>query len=151
MPLAVCAKMLKKSVDGPRILRWRAGTIAASQKRQSICYGHAITALAFCRVPFHREEHDMSASEIQKTRVINELRGFIKKLLQDPQILEQSLVVARKHLAEGSDATIMARIANDISDTTSVHIPEDPSEHSEADKLYLELLKEIVGEEQAMY
>lgn len=26
----------------------------------------------------------MSASEIQKTRVINELRGFIKKLLQDP-------------------------------------------------------------------
>jgi len=93
----------------------------------------------------------MSASEIQKTRVINELRGFIKKLLQDPQILEQSLVVARQHLAEGSDARIMARIANDISDTTSVHIPEDPSEHSEADKLYLELLKEVVGEEQAMY
>ena len=26
----------------------------------------------------------MSASEIQKTRIINELRGFIRKLLQAP-------------------------------------------------------------------
>ena len=93
----------------------------------------------------------MSGSEIQKTRVINELRGFIKKLLQDPQILEQSLVVARKHLPESSDPTVMATIANEISDTTSVHIPEDPAEHSEADRLYLELLKEVVLEEQALY
>lgn len=93
----------------------------------------------------------MSGSEIQKTRVINELRGFIKKLLQDPQILEQSLVVARKYLPESSGSAVMATIANEISDTTSVHIPEDPEEHSEADKLYLELLKEVVLEEQALY
>lgn len=93
----------------------------------------------------------MSASEIQKTRIINELRGFIKKLLQDPQILEQSLVIARQRLAEGGGREAMAQIANEISDTTSVHIPEDPAEHSEADKLYLELLKEVVLEEQALY
>ncbi|WP_043532218.1 hypothetical protein [Litchfieldella xinjiangensis] len=92
----------------------------------------------------------MSASEIQKTRVINELRGFIKKLLQDPKILEQSLEIARKHLPQG-DKGAMARVANEISDTTSVHIPEDPSEHSEADRLYLELLKEVIDEEQALY
>ncbi len=93
----------------------------------------------------------MSSSEIQKTRVINELRGFIKKLLQDPRILEQSLEVARRHLPEGSSREVMARIANEVSDTTSVHIPEDPSEHSEADRLFLELLKEVVDEEQALY
>ncbi|MWJ26685.1 hypothetical protein LG290_06575 [Halomonas sediminis] len=94
----------------------------------------------------------MSASEIQKTRIINELRDFVRKLLQDPKILDQSLDIARKHLAEeGSSADVMARIANDISDTTSVHIPEDPAEHSEADKLYLELLKEVVQEEQGLY
>ncbi|ERS91222.1 MULTISPECIES: hypothetical protein [Halomonas] len=93
----------------------------------------------------------MSSSEIQKTRVINELRGFIKKLLQDPKILEQSLEVARRHLPEGSSSAVMARIANEISDTTSVHIPEDPAEHSEADKLFLELLREVVNEEQALY
>ncbi|MGJ7457314.1 hypothetical protein ACR80S_12180 [Halomonas sp. MA07-2] len=93
----------------------------------------------------------MSSSQIQKTRVINELRGFIKKLLQDPKILEQSLEIARRHLPEGGNSAVMARIANDISDTTSVHIPEDPAEHSEADRLFLELLKEVVDEEQALY
>ncbi|MCA1769609.1 MAG: hypothetical protein LC652_06510 [Halomonas sp.] len=93
----------------------------------------------------------MSSSQIQMTRVINELRGFIRKLLQDPKILEQSLEIARRHLPEGSNSAIMARIANDISDTTSVHIPEDPAEHSEADRLFLELLKEVVDEEQALY
>lgn len=93
----------------------------------------------------------MSSSEIQKVRVINELRGFIKKLLQDPRTLEQSLDIARRHLAEGSKSDVMARIANEISDTTSVHIPEDPAEHSEADRLFLELLKEVVDEEQALY
>ncbi|MFI0471236.1 hypothetical protein ACGLWX_00760 [Halomonas sp. HMF6819] len=93
----------------------------------------------------------MSASEIQKSRVINELRGFIRKLLQDPEILTQSLNVAREELSEGSGPAVMARIANEISGTTSVHIPEDPAEHSEADKLFLELLKEVVQEEQALY
>ncbi len=93
----------------------------------------------------------MSSSEIQKTRVINELRSFIKKLLQDPKILEQSLTIAREQLGEGDQADVMARIANQISDTTSVHIPEDPQEHSEADRLFLELLKEVIREEQALY
>ncbi|WP_104203761.1 hypothetical protein [Billgrantia saliphila] len=92
-----------------------------------------------------------ASSEIQKTRVIYELRGFIKKLLQEPRILENSLEIARRHLGEGKPDDVMARIANEISDTTSVHIPEDPQEHSEADKLFLELLKEVVSEEQALY
>ena len=93
----------------------------------------------------------MSASEIQKTRIINELQGFIRKLLQDPKILEQSLEVARKEFANGNSQDVMARIANEISDTTSVHIPEDPAEHSEADKLFLSLLREVIMEEQALY
>lgn len=93
----------------------------------------------------------MSSSEIQKTRVINELQGFIRKLLQDPRVLDQSLEVARRHLPEGSSQDVMARIANEISDTTSIHIPEDPAEHTEADRLFLELLREVVNEEQALY
>jgi hypothetical protein len=32
-----------------------------------------------------------------------------------------------------------------------VHIPEDPAEHSEADKLFLQVLKEVIDEEQALY
>ncbi|QTP55300.1 hypothetical protein HNO51_11775 [Billgrantia sulfidoxydans] len=92
-----------------------------------------------------------ASSEIQKARVINELRGFIKKLLQEPQILERSLEIARRHYGEGNAEGAQARIANEISDTTSVHIPEDPQEHSEADKLFLELLKEVISEEKALY
>ncbi|GAB2803638.1 hypothetical protein GCM10027040_34950 [Halomonas shantousis] len=99
-----------------------------------------------------------SASEMQKSRAISELRGFIKKLLQDPHILEQSLTVARRCLDEsgeggraGNSREIMARIANEISDTTSVHIPESPEEHSDADRLFLEVLKEVVDEEKALY
>ncbi|MDR5902222.1 MULTISPECIES: hypothetical protein [Halomonas] len=93
----------------------------------------------------------MSSSEIQKTRVINELQGFIRKLLQDPRILDQALEIARRHVPEGNSQEVMARIANEISDTTSIHIPEDPEEHSEADRLFLELLREVVNEEQALY
>ncbi|GAB2728325.1 hypothetical protein [Halomonas garicola] len=93
----------------------------------------------------------MSASEIQKTRIINELQGFIRKLLQDPKILEQSLTVARQELDNGGNADSMVRIANEITDTTSIHIPEDPDEHSEADKLFLALLREVILEEQALY
>lgn len=100
----------------------------------------------------------MSGAEIQKVRVINELRAFIKKLLQDPQILEQSLTITRRAFQTreqtqpgASDREVLARIASEISDTTSVHIPENADDHSEADKLYLEMLKEVIDEEQALY
>jgi len=93
----------------------------------------------------------MASSEIQKTRVINELQSFIKKLLQDPKILETSLEIARRHLDQGTSDGVMAAIANEISDTTSIHIPDSSDEHSEADKLFLELLKEVVQEEKALY
>ncbi|KXS39568.1 MAG: hypothetical protein AWU55_550 [Halomonadaceae bacterium T82-2] len=93
----------------------------------------------------------MASSEMQKVRVINELRDFIKKLLQDPAILEQSLVIARQRLDQDSGPAALAQIANEISDTTSIHIPDDPEAYSEADKLFLELLKEVVSEEKALY
>lgn len=93
----------------------------------------------------------MSSSQIQKTRVINELREFIRKLLQDPKVLDQALDVARKHLGNDSQGDVMAHIASEISDVTSIHIPEDPADHSEADRLFLELLKDVVNEEQALY
>ncbi len=95
-----------------------------------------------------------ASGEMHKTRIISELKGFIRKLLQDPKILEQSLIVARARLKEGAEQgkneqAVLAIIANEISDTTSIHIPEDPAEHSDADKLFLELLKDVVEEEES--
>ncbi|GHB27374.1 hypothetical protein [Salinicola rhizosphaerae] len=92
-----------------------------------------------------------SASEMQKNRIIVELRAFIKKLLQEPGILENSLAIAKRHSDGSNDPKAWAAIANEISATTSVHIPEDPAEHSDADKLFLAVLREVVGEEKALY
>lgn len=89
-----------------------------------------------------------TANEMNKTRVISELRQFIKKLLQDPEIIPTSLDVARKHYGVQHSAAI---IANEISAKTSVKIPDDPEDFSDADRLFLELLKEVMDEEQAMY
>ena len=92
------------------------------------------------------------SSEMQKHRVINELRDFIKKLLQNPQTLDQALDIARRHYSEGgSSEAVTTRIVDDINSMTSIHIPDDPKEYSEADVLFLELLKEVVSEEKALY
>lgn len=89
-----------------------------------------------------------SANEINKGRVINELRQFIKKLLQDPTIVPTSLEVARAHSGQPNSAEVIAR---EISSRTSVKIPDDIADFSDADRLYLEVLKEVIDEEQAMY
>ena len=92
------------------------------------------------------------SSEMQKHRVINELRDFIKKLLQSPQTLEQALDIARRHYSENSSSDeVTTRIVEEINSMTSIRMPDDPKEFSEADVLFLELLKEVVDEEKALY
>ncbi|OHV12214.1 hypothetical protein [Kushneria phosphatilytica] len=88
------------------------------------------------------------SSEIQLNREIQELRGFIKKLLQDPAILNRSMEIARAHFGE-SEAD--ARIADELSRATSIKIPQDAKDHTPADRLFLEVLKEVVEEEKALY
>ncbi|WP_417584213.1 hypothetical protein [Nitrincola sp.] len=80
-----------------------------------------------------------------KERVINELMRFIKKVLADPQICDKAIAIARKHMDQ-KDADHL--IAEELSSLTSVKIP---IEFSEADKLFLHVLKEVVKDEQALY
>ncbi|WP_151705138.1 hypothetical protein [Nitrincola alkalilacustris] len=88
----------------------------------------------------------MSISEIKnKERVINELMRFIRKVLADPKLCEQALMIARKHI-DKKDADML--IADELSTTTSVKIP---IEFSDADRLFLHVLKEAVRDEQALY
>ena len=88
----------------------------------------------------------MSITEIKnKERVINELLGFIRKVLQEPKISEQALEIAREHIND-EHADIV--IAEKLSAISNVKIP---IEHSEADRLFLELLKDIIKDEQALY
>lgn len=80
-----------------------------------------------------------------KERVIEELLRFTRKVLAEPQICDQAKTIARKHIkAEHANQLI----ADELSSTTSVRIP---LEHSEADTLFLELLKDVVRDETALY
>ena len=88
----------------------------------------------------------MSSIEIRnRDRIIEELRVFLKKVMVEPDIIPHSVAVARE-LIDHEDAARL--IAERISDTTNVKISV---QHSAADKLFLELLKEVVRDEQALY
>lgn len=88
----------------------------------------------------------MSIAEIKnKERVINELLRFIRKVLVEPDISEKALEIARKHFNE-ENAEIL--IAEELTSTTNVKIP---IEHSDADRLFLELLVDVVRDEKALY
>ena len=88
----------------------------------------------------------MSSLEIRnRDRVIEELRIFLKKIMVEPEIISHSVAVARE-LIDHEDADNL--IAQRISDTTNVKIP---AEHSDADKLFLQVLKEVVRDETALY
>lgn len=87
-------------------------------------------------------------SEISKVRALSELRLFLKKLLLEPGTLEKTLEIAQCHYG---DHKMMDKVAEDITSKTLIKIPEDPEERSEADKLFLDLLKEVVEESKALY
>jgi len=88
----------------------------------------------------------MSIAEIKnKERVINELLRFIRKVLVEPEISETALEIARKHFNE-KNAQLL--IAEELTSTTNVKIP---LEQSDADRLFLELLIDVVRDEKALY
>ncbi|WP_207061736.1 hypothetical protein [Motiliproteus sp. SC1-56] len=88
----------------------------------------------------------MTAIEIRnRDRIIEELKVFIKKVLVEPQIAEQCLSITRE-LIDEEDAE--RKIAERVSATTNVKIP---NQHSDADKLFLQILREVVRDEKALY
>ncbi|MEJ6598204.1 MAG: hypothetical protein QMC15_04560 [Gammaproteobacteria bacterium] len=88
----------------------------------------------------------MSSLELRnRDRAIEELRIFLKKIFVEPEIISHSLAITRDLIDEENADAI---IAQKISDTTNVKIP---TEHSDADKLFLQVLREVVRDENAMY
>ncbi|MDB4001647.1 hypothetical protein OAD42_05145 [Oceanospirillaceae bacterium] len=88
----------------------------------------------------------MSNLELRKSqRTIEELRGFLKKIFVEPDIISHSLAITRELIDEDNADAI---IAQKIAATTNVKIP---AEHSDADQLFLQVLREVVRDENAMY
>lgn len=87
----------------------------------------------------------LNADIINKERAINELVLVIRKIFSEPEICEIALKIAAKHLHD-SNAHLL--IADELSATTNVKIP---AEHSEADKLFLNLLIDMAKDASALY
>ncbi|MBD3658138.1 MULTISPECIES: hypothetical protein [Marinobacter] len=86
-----------------------------------------------------------TAAESRQAKVIDELRVFIKKVLSDPTIAVKSVEIARKFRDQpGSDELI----AREISANTTIRIPEN---WSDADRMFLDILHEVLDDEAALY
>ncbi|ERP94810.1 hypothetical protein Q666_07795 [Marinobacter sp. ES-1] len=77
--------------------------------------------------------------------MIEELRVFIKKVMSEPTIAVKSMEIARKYKGEPNADELIAR---EISANTTIRIPET---WSEADKMFLEILHEVLDDEEALY
>jgi len=85
------------------------------------------------------------SNESRQAKVIDELRGFIKKVLADPTVPAKCMEIARSMQNE-PDAD--RKMADEISATTIIRIPENMSE---ADELFIDVLKEVLEDEAALY
>ncbi|WP_166266599.1 hypothetical protein [Marinobacter caseinilyticus] len=86
-----------------------------------------------------------TASESRQAKVIDELRVFIKKVLSDPTIAVKSVDIARKYRNQPNANELIAR---EIGANTTVRIPE---RWSEADKMFLDILHDVLDDEEALY
>lgn len=86
-----------------------------------------------------------SIEESRQAKIIAELRSFIKKVLTDPTVAVKSMEIARRYKDE-PDAD--RKIADEISAQTTVRIPE---KMSEADRMFLEIIREVLDDESALY
>ncbi|MGM0450811.1 MAG: hypothetical protein ACQERE_08290 [Pseudomonadota bacterium] len=84
-------------------------------------------------------------TESRQQKVIDELRGFIRKVLSEPTVAARCMEIAREHRHEHE---AREQIAAEISAQTIVRIPET---HSEADEIFLDVIEEVLGDEEALY
>ncbi len=88
----------------------------------------------------------MSTSvESRQAKMIDELRVFIKKVMSDPTIAVKSMEIARKYRNEPDANELIAR---EISANTTIRIPES---WSEADRMFLDIIHEVLDDEEALY
>lgn len=86
-----------------------------------------------------------TAAESRQAKVIDELRVFIKKVLSEPTIAVKSMEIARKYRGQANADELIAR---EISANTTIRIPES---WSEADRMFLDIIHEVLDDEEALY
>lgn len=86
-----------------------------------------------------------TATESRQQKVIDELKGFIRKVLSEPTTAARCMEIAREYRHKQGAREAMAR---EISAQTIVRIPE---QHSDADEIFLDLIEDVLEDEEALY
>ena len=86
-----------------------------------------------------------TSEESRQAKVISELSVFIRKVLSDPTVASKCMEIARK-LKDAPNADKL--IAEEISDSTIVRIPE---ELSDADKIFIDMIGQVLDDDAALY
>jgi len=86
-----------------------------------------------------------TSEESRQAKVISELSVFIRKVLSDPTVASKCMEIARK-LKDTPNSDKL--IAEEVSASTIVRIPE---EHSDADKIFIGIIRQVLDDEAALY
>jgi hypothetical protein len=86
-----------------------------------------------------------TSEESRQAKVISELSVFIRKVLSDPTVSSKCMEIARK-LKDSPNADKL--IAEEISASTIVRIPE---ELSDADKIFIDIIGQVLDDDAALY
>ena len=86
-----------------------------------------------------------TSEESRQAKVISELSVFIRKVLSDPTVASKCMEIARKLKDEPNSDKL---IAEEVSASTIVRIPE---EHSDADKIFIGIIRQVLDDEAALY
>lgn len=85
------------------------------------------------------------ASELNQQRIIDEFLRCFRKMLMDPTLSANLTRIAKEYLNEPN---AYQRIAEEVSSQTTLKIQE---EHTDADKLFIKLLIDVVKGDSNLY
>ncbi|MEO9273908.1 hypothetical protein ABFY09_03530 [Marinomonas sp. 5E14-1] len=85
------------------------------------------------------------ANELNQQRIIDEFLRCFRKLLMDPQLAGELVRIAKENINE-PDA--YQKIAEEVSNQTTLKIQEN---HTEADRMFIKLLMDVVKGDALLY
>jgi len=85
------------------------------------------------------------ASELNQQRIIDEFLRCFRKMLMEPEISAELVRIAKDHI---NDPDAFNTIAMEVSNQTTLKIPEDMTE---ADKMFIKTLIDVVKGDSMLY
>jgi hypothetical protein len=85
------------------------------------------------------------SNDLNRQRIIDEFLRCFRKMLMEPELSAELVRIAKDHI---NDADAFKRIAEEVSNQTTLKIPE---EMTEADKMFIKVLIDVVKGDSMLY